>query len=191
MPPLSRSEIREFLALLSVTATPQLADTLHRWTGGIPHLIKLAAAWLKSATAQEVERGIDSFTGLDEVQEFLLDSVTELMGAQDRVILGAASVFRDRFNDKALSFVAERTMGEVRDTSARLIRAYVATRGRSGDVAFFHNSVRDFVYTRLDADSRRVFHLRAGEWYRRAGATKESTWHERRGTDTESSLPTT
>ncbi len=44
VPPLSRSEIREFLALLSVTATPQLADTLHRWTGGIPHLIKLAAA---------------------------------------------------------------------------------------------------------------------------------------------------
>ncbi len=185
VPLLTRSEIREFLGLLSVTATPQLADTLHRWTRGVPHLVKLAAAWLKGASPQEVERGTDSFTGLDEVQAFLLDSVTELMGAGDRVVLGAASVFRDRFNDQALSFVADRTMGEVRGTSARLVRAYVATRGRSGDVAFFHNSVRDFVYSRLDEATRRGFHDRAAAWYRRKDATKESTWHERRATSTE------
>lgn len=179
VPPLSRSEIREFLALLSVTSPPQMADNLHRWTRGIPHLVKLAAAWLKGASPEEVERGIDSFTELDEVQEFLLDNITGLMGAGDRMILGAASVFRDRFNDAALSFVAERTIGEVHDTSSRLVRAYVATRGRNGDVAFFHNSVRDFVYARLDAESRHVVHGRAAEWYRRNGATKESAWHER------------
>lgn len=186
VPPFTRSETQELLGHLGIEATIHLADTIHSWTEGIPHLIKLAAAWLKTSDPDEMSGGVDSLADGDEVQEFLLDSITELMGPEDRTILGAASVFRDRFTDDALAFVARRTRGEVRDASLRLIRAYIATRGRDGDVAFFHNSVRDYVYDRLSLEERRTLHERAAIWCEDQGNKNQSAWHQERAQATTS-----
>lgn len=177
IPSFSRIETNALLGQLSIDATPQMANTIHSWTEGIPHLVKLAAAWLKTATDDEIAHGTDTFNDREEVQAFLLDSITELMGPEDRIILNAASVFRDRFTDEALAFVAERTRGEVQDTSSRLVRAYVATRSRGGDVAFFHGSVRAYVYARLDRAARVALHERAAEWYRRKGEAEGARYH--------------
>lgn len=180
VPPLTRTETRVLLSQLGVEVKPQLAEKVHKWTGGVCHLVKLAASWLKTATEEEVAQGTDSLNDVEEVQAFQLESITELIGPDDRAILQAASIFRDRFTDDALAFVAERTRGEVKDASLRLVRAYIASRGRSGDVAFFHQSVRNYVYERLRREHCRKLHDRAATWYDRQEERKESVWHRRR-----------
>ena len=175
----TRAETQELLVQFNVDAGAELAETIHAWTEGIPHLIKLAASWLKTATPEEVGHGTASLANLTEVQEFLLDSTTELIEPDDRTILEAASVFRDRFADDALAYVADRSRGEVQDASVRLVRLYLATRSREGDCSFFHASVRDYVYARLDPERRVALHRRAAHWYERQGMTAEVKHHRR------------
>jgi ATP/maltotriose-dependent transcriptional regulator MalT len=178
--PFTRTESTELLTRLKVACSTPMVRRLHAWTGGNPHLLKLAASWLKTATEEEVARGFSSFTDQLEVQTFLLSTVTELLDSDDRALLEAASIFRDRFSDEALGFVAQRTRGAVIDAGIRLVRAYVATRSLDGDSAFFHASVRDYVYERLDADRRSLLHRRASLWYERAGDDAEAAYHRRR-----------
>jgi ATP/maltotriose-dependent transcriptional regulator MalT len=176
----SRTETAELLTRLKVSCDPQMVRRLHTWTGGNPHLLKLAASWLKTATDEEVARGFSSLTDQLEVQTFLLSNVTELLDSDDRALLEAASIFRDRFSDEALGFVAQRTRGAVIDTGIRLVRAYVATRSLDGEGAFFHASVRDYVYERLDPARKILLHARASLWYERAGDDREADYHRRR-----------
>jgi ATP/maltotriose-dependent transcriptional regulator MalT len=178
--PFTRTESMALLARLKVSCSPQTARRLHTWTGGNPQLLKLAASWLKTATEEEVARGFSSLTDQLEVQTFLLSNVTELLDSDDRALLQAASVFRDRFSDEALSFVAQRTRGAVIDASIRLVRVYVATRSLDGEGAFFHASVRDYVYERLDPPRRTLLHTRAALWYERVGDEREADYHRRR-----------
>lgn len=177
--PFTRSEARELLAAFHVEADPSLAERIHNWTEGNPHLIKLAASWLKTATAEEIGHGIDSLANVAEVHAFLLDNITELIDPDDRAILDAASVFRDRFSDDALAYVADRSRGEVQDASVRLVRLYIATRSREGDCSFFHTSVRDYVYERLDPRRRTRLHRRAAQWFERMEAADEIRHHRR------------
>lgn len=177
VPPFTRAETRALLTQLHVDASIQMAETIHEWTGGIPHLIKLAASWLKTASPEEVGDVTASLNGLAEVQAFLLESITELIDPDDRAILEAASVFRDRFADDALAYVASRSRGEVQDASIRLVRLYIATRSRDGDCSFFHTSVRDYVYDRLDPERRATLHRRAAQWYERQGNGGEVAYH--------------
>ena len=179
VPPFALTETQALLAQLGLEVNVEMSGTVHSWTEGVPHLIKLAASWLKTATPSEIAQGVESLSDREEVQDFLLGSITELIGPDDRAILQAASIFRDRFTDDALAFVAERTRGEVQDTSRRLVRAYVATRSRSGDVAFFHHSVRGYVYDRLPLDRSRELHERAASWYKRNDAPDEAKHHEK------------
>jgi ATP/maltotriose-dependent transcriptional regulator MalT len=151
---------------------------LHAWTGGNSHLVKLAASWLKTATTEEIGRGVASLTEQDEVQTFLLSYITQLLGPDDRAILEAASIFRDRFSDEALAFVSGRTRGEIVDASLRLARLYVATRSKEGDTAFFHTSVRDYIYARIRPELRSELHERAAVWYRRGQREEEADYHQ-------------
>lgn len=180
VPPLSTAETHALLAHLGLRAKPEMAELIRDWTQGVTHLVRLAASWMRTVTATEVSRGLEEFTQLDEVQSFLIDSVTDLLDRRDRIVLEAASVFRDQFSDAAAAYVAERTLGEVRDTSRRLVRYHVATRGRGGDVAFFHTSVRDFFYQHLDPEHARRLHERAAEWFTKRGNDAEATYHRRR-----------
>src|SRR5207248_4802553 len=134
-------------------------------TAGIPQLIRLAATWLQAASDEEIARGLAAFTELDSVQSFLLGAVTELIESADRAVLDAASLFRQHFSDEAVAHVAGLTVGAVRDISRRFVVAHLATRSRSGDVAFFHASVREYFYSRLDESRRRELHDRAARWY--------------------------
>jgi ATP/maltotriose-dependent transcriptional regulator MalT len=133
---------------------------------------------MQTSTRDEIDVGLTSLSRLDEVQDYLLDSITELMGAVDRSILDAASVFRDRFTDEALAHVSGNTRGTVADASRYFVRFHVATRSRDGDVAFFHASVRDYIYARLDDGKRQQLHRRAADWYDRVGNLDEATYHE-------------
>lgn len=178
--PFSRSETTELMTRLKVACSSQMARRLHAWTRGNPHLLKLAASWLKTATDDEVARGFSSLRDQLEVQTFLLSNVTELLDSDDRAMLEAASVFRDRFSDDALGFVAQRTRGAVIDAGIRLVRAYVATRSLDGEGAFFHASVRDYVYERLDPERKGHLHSRASLWYERTGDDREAEYHRRR-----------
>lgn len=182
---LARAETQGLLSKLGIDCDENLLRKLHTWTGGNPHLIKLAASWLKTATDEEVAQGVDSLSDIAEVQSFLLSTVTELLDSDDKALLQGASVFRDRFNDEALAFVTGRTRGTVMDASLRLVRAYVATRSRSGDSAFFHNSIKDYIYDRLEPGQRAELHQRAAEWYARKGRDKEAAFHNKRAEATE------
>lgn len=179
VPSFSRLETAELLTQLGVDCQPAMAKTLHSWTGGNAHLIKLAASWLKTATQEEIARGVASLNEQEEVHTFLLSYITQLLSPDDRDILEVASIFRDRFSDEALAFVSGRTRGEIVDTSLRLARVYVATRSREGDTAFFHNSVRDYVYARIEPLRRSDLHERAAAWYRRAERPEEAEYHEK------------
>jgi len=180
VPPLSAGETHALLAHLGVRTKPAMAELIRDWTQGVTHLVRLAASWMKSASELNVSRGLDEFTQLDEVQDFLIDSVTEVLDRRDRVVLQAASVFRDRFTDSAVAYVAERTMGEVRDTSRQLVRCHIATRGRGGDVAFFHTSVREYFYVHLEATTAAKMHQRAAAWFESVGDPDESHYHRDR-----------
>lgn len=175
--PFTRVETKDLLARLKVDCTPHMAKTIHQWTEGNPHLIKLAASWLKTASPEDVSKGVSSLKNWAEVQAFLLDYITTLLDSDDRALLEAASVFRDRFSDDALSFVAERTRGAVMDASLRLVRSYVATRSLDGESAFFHGSVRDYIYSRLEPHYKSELHERAAVWYKRYKQVKESEHH--------------
>jgi ATP/maltotriose-dependent transcriptional regulator MalT len=177
VPAFTRDETASLLVGLGAATTDRVVSSLHRWTEGIPHLIKLAAAWVKTADPDEVSRGTDSLNDLDEVQDFLLGYITEMLDVDDRDILDAACVFRERFTDDALAHVAARTRGEVQDASRRLVRVYIATRGRDGDCSFFHTSVRDYLYQRLDPARRAELHRRAGEWFERRGDAENARYH--------------
>jgi ATP/maltotriose-dependent transcriptional regulator MalT len=180
VPPLSTSETHALLGHLGLRAKPEMAELIRDWTQGVTHLVRLAASWMRTVTVNEVSRGLEEFTQLDEVQSFLIDSVTDLLDRRDRTVLEAACVFRDQFSDAAAAYVAGRTLGEVRDTSRRLVRYHVATRGRGGDVAFFHTSVRDFFYQHLDPELARHLHERAAEWFTNRGNDAEAAYHRGR-----------
>lgn len=175
--PFTRAETRDFLVRLKVDCAPNMVRTIHQWTEGNAHLIKLAASWLKTASPQEVAHGVASLKDSSEVQNFLLDYITELLDSDDRALLEAASIFRERFPDDALSFVAERTRGTVMDASIRLVRSYVATRSLDGQSAFFHGSVRDYVYSRLEPEFKSELHERAALWYKRHKQLEEAEYH--------------
>ena len=173
----TRAETKDFLARLKVDCTPQMVRNIHQWTEGNPHLIKLAASWLKTASNDEVAKGITSLKDQTDVHNFLLNYITDLLDSDDRALLDAASVFRERFSDDALSFVAERTRGTVMDASLRLVSAYVATRSLDGESAFFHGTVKDYVYTRLEPEQKSELHERAATWYKRNGRSDEAEYH--------------
>lgn len=175
--PFTRVETKDLLVRLKVDCTPHMAKTIHQWTEGNPHLIQLAASWLKTASAEDVAKGVSSLNDWAEVQEFLLNYITDLLDSDDRALLDAASVFRDRFSDDALSFVAERTRGAVMDASLRLVRSYVATRSLDGESAFFHGSVRDYIYSRLEPTYKADLHERAAAWYKRHKQVTEAEHH--------------
>jgi ATP/maltotriose-dependent transcriptional regulator MalT len=177
VPPFAMDETAAFLEQLRIEADHQLVGTVHEWTGGLPQLIKYSASWLKTATPAEIAEGARPLMEADDVQDFLLDSITELIDPEDRHILSAASVFRDRFTDDALAYVAERSRGQVLDTSRRLIRYYLATRALDGEVAFFHTSIRDYVHARLDPHERVQFHLRAAHCFERSKEPDEAAYH--------------
>lgn len=175
--PLSRAETTALLERLGATRDARTARRLHTWTGGNPHLLKLAASWIKTASDEDVARGFASLEERADVQTFLLSNVTEILDSDDRALLAAASIFRDRFSDDALAYVAQRTRGAVLDAGLRLARAYVATRRIDGEGAFFHASVRDYVYARLDPATRARLHERAARWYERVGDAGEAAHH--------------
>lgn len=177
VPPFSQNETRQLLIHLAVECQPAMIKTIHAWTGGNPHLIKLAASWLKTATPEEISRGVASLNEQAEVRSFLLDYITQLLGPDERTILQAASVFRDRFSDDALAFVSGRTRGEIVDASMRLSRLYVATRSKEGDTAFFHTSVRDYIYGGIPPVDRSQLHERAAAWYQRGERLDEAEYH--------------
>src|SRR5205823_5863746 len=106
-----------------------------------------------------------------------LDSITELISSDDRAILEAASIFRDRFTDHALAFVSERPRGAVEDAGRRLVRSYVVTRSRHGDVAFLHVTVRDYIRSRLSPKRASRLHRRAGLWYKQKSNDDEARYH--------------
>lgn len=179
VPPMTRLETEQLLVHAGVRSDPVMTDGIRRWTAGIPQLIKLAATWLTTASDAEVTRGLTAFTELDEVQNFLVGSVAELIDNADRAVLDAASMFRQHFNDAALAHVADSSIGAVADTSARLVHSHVATRSRAGDVAFFHTSIREYFYQRLASPRRAELHRRAADWYLRHGNPSEARYHER------------
>lgn len=177
-----RLEQTERLLLHAGTRRPrETIAKIHAWTGGNPHLVKLSASWLETATPAEIARGVEALIDQEEVQAFLLSNITELLDSDDRGILEAASIFRGRFSDDALAYVARQTRGAVQDASHRLVRSYVATRSRQGISAFFHGSVRDYVYERLDPEARAALHLRAAAWFHRLGDDEETAYHRERG----------
>lgn len=177
IPPMSRLEAQQLLAQAGVEVDPAMAEAIRRWTTGVPQLIRLAASWLAAASESEVTRGLAAFNELDEVQDFLLGSIAELIDTADRAVLDAASIFRRYFSDEALAYVIDSTVGAVRDTSRRLVHSHVATRSRNGDVAFFHTSIREYFYQRLTPESRPRLHLRAADWYARHGSPDEARHH--------------
>lgn len=181
LPPLTPDETAALLSHLRIDADQPLLDTLHRWTGGLPQLVKFAASWIKSATPAEIARGTSSLMEADDIQDFLLSSITDLIDPEDRHILAAASIFRERFNDDALAYVAERSRGQVLDTSRRLVRYYLATRGIDGEVAFFHTSVRDYIHARLPTEDKIQLHQRAAIWYERNSDLEQAQYHRNRG----------
>lgn len=123
-----------------------------------------------------------------EAGRVVVEDITELIGPEDQNILNAASVFRDRFTDDALASVARRTRGEIQDASMRLVRTYLATRSRRGDVAFFHRSVRDYVYARIEPRHRSELHRRAALWYERNDDVDEAEHHEQCAVEAEDEL---
>ncbi len=180
VPPFRLDQTERLLSQLGMRRPRETVAKIHAWTGGNPHLIKLSASWLKTATPEEISRGVEGLIDQEEVQAFLLSNITELLDSDDREILEAASIFRGRFSDDALAYVARQTRGAVQDASHRLVRAYVATRSRQRISAFFHGSVRDYVYERLDADTRAALHLRAAAWFHRVGDDDETAYHRAR-----------
>jgi ATP/maltotriose-dependent transcriptional regulator MalT len=177
IPPFRLDQTERLLSQVGMRRPRETMARIHSWTGGNPHLVKLSASWLKTATPQEISRGVESLIDQEEVQAFLLSNITELLDGDDREILEAASIFRGRFSDDALAYVARQTRGAVQDASHRLVRSYVATRSRQGVSAFFHGSVRDYVYERLDPEPRAALHLRAAAWFHRLGDDDETNYH--------------
>jgi ATP/maltotriose-dependent transcriptional regulator MalT len=175
----SRRETETLLTKLGADAPSATVDALHAWTNGVPHLINLAAAWLKTTEAEQVDAGMAALTSRAQVQAFLLGTITDLLDADDRAILEAASIFRGRFTDDGLAVVAARSRGTVLDASHRLVRAHAATRSRDGSCAFFHTTVREYVYDRLSAEQRAELHPRAAAWFQQAGQLDEAGYHRR------------
>jgi ATP/maltotriose-dependent transcriptional regulator MalT len=174
---LTPSETHLLLGKLGVRDDPELAEVVHQWTGGIAQLVSFAAPWLSTADPDEMTGGLVTLTTRDDVQAFLLDWLTGLLDSYDRDILEAASVFRAQFTDAALAFVSDRTKSQVGDASRRLVRYNVALRSRSGDVAFVHTSVRDYVYERLSAERLVELHQRIAAWYKAQGNLSEAAHH--------------
>jgi ATP/maltotriose-dependent transcriptional regulator MalT len=177
IPVFSRLETSALLKQRGVEVSQPTLEALHEWTSGVPQLVNLAAAWLKTATPGEVASGLRSLGSRAQVQEFLLDTITELLAADDRAILDAASIFRTGFTDDSLAAVANQTRGAVLDASQRLLRAHVATRSRDGDCGFFHASVREYIYDRIPSSQRVVLHTRAAAWFTQAGQAEEAKYH--------------
>lgn len=178
VPPLTVDDTRMVLRKLGADVDDRLVSAVHEWTGGISQLVALAAAWLRIATEQEISTGMIAFTRRDEVQAFLLDWLTGLMDSYDWDVLEAAAVFRVQFTDAAVAHLTGRTVGQISDVSRRLVRNHIASRGRDEDVAFVHNSIRDYIYHRLPATRRRALHTRAADWYRGLDDDRECVYHE-------------
>lgn len=178
--PLEVPEAADLLARCGVRLPLDVVSKVHLRTQGNPQLLRLAAPWLESLDPAGVDAALRTLTDREEVQTFLLANVAGMMDADDGRILQAAAVFRSRFSDDALAYVAQATRGGVQDASHRLVRSYVATRSKSGEGAFLHTTVRDYVYDRLDAETLTRLHRRAAAWYHLAGDEEETLYHRER-----------
>lgn len=174
---LDREAAEALLTNLDGFVDDETAERVYTWTGGSPQLIRLAASWLRIASAEEIADGLRAFTQLDDVQAYLLDTLTGLIDRRDRDILDAASTFRTQFTDGVLSQVSGHSLAAVRDTGRQLVRNHIATRSRDG-VAFVHESIRDYVYSRLPEERRCEFHSRAANWYAENGDLAEAAYHQ-------------
>lgn len=177
VPLLHRNEIRALLRQLGDRAADEHVDLVAHWTHGVPYLVQLATSWLATADPDEVGSGEHRFSDHADVQVFLLDALTGLMDSSDRHILEAASIFRDRFTDAALAYVAGRTVGQIADTSRRLVTSHLASRSRQNGIALFCEVLREYVYQRLDEPRRRELHSRAADWYRDRLQAEEAEFH--------------
>ncbi|MDQ1713339.1 MAG: hypothetical protein QOE45_2789 [Frankiaceae bacterium] len=175
-----RDESDLLLAKLGVRAPEQVLGAIHEWTGGVPHLVTLAAPWMKQVRPERVVEQIAELSTRAQVQSFLLSTLTSVLEPAVREILDAASVFRDRFTDEAVAAVADQSLGMVRDASHKLVRAHAATRSLQGEGAFFHASVRDYVYDHLAPERRRELHGRAARWFESVGRQDEAAYHRSR-----------
>lgn len=177
VPGLTLEQAETFLSRLRIREPLDVVAKVHLSTGGNPQLVKLAARWISGSRAEDATLKLRELGDQAHVQDFLLETVTELLDADDRQVLEAAAIFRGHFSDDALAYVAELTRGAVQDASRRLVRAYIATRRARGDNAFIHSMVRNYVYDRLEVDRRQTLHLRAAAWYHRLGEEEETAYH--------------
>ena len=180
VPPLDVQEVDALLKRMGVQTSLDVVAKLHLRTGGNPHLIRLAGRWVLSVSPDDLDAAVETLSDHADIRAFLLADVTDLLDRADKRVLEAASVFRSKFSDDALGYVAQRTRGEVEDVSQRLVRSYIATRSRHGAIAFLHTSVRDYVYERLDLEDRATLHLRAAAWYHLDGDAAETAYHRER-----------
>jgi ATP/maltotriose-dependent transcriptional regulator MalT len=177
VPALRRDESDLLLAKLGVRASEHVLAAIHGWTAGVPHLVTLAAPWVKQGRPEHVVERIADLSTRAQVQSFLLSTLTSVLEPAVRDILDAASIFRDRFTDEAVAAVANQSLGMVRDASHKLVRAHAATRSLQGEGAFFHASVRDYVYDHLGPERRRELHANAARWFESVGRLDEAAYH--------------
>ena len=177
IPELTLEETQSLLGGLGVRRPLDFIARVHLRTAGNPQLVKLSARWIADTPARDVDVVLARLGEHEDIQEFLLAHITELLDSDDRRVLQAAAIFRSRFSDDALAHVVELTRGSVQDASRRLVRSYVATRSARGAIALVHSIVRTYVYDRLDEDERKRLHLRAAAWYHRSGDAAETRYH--------------
>ncbi|MFN2626416.1 MAG: AAA family ATPase, partial [Mycobacteriales bacterium] len=191
VPPLCLAETSALLTRLGVYCDDETVRATHEATSGVAQLVRLAAAWLKETPPGAGAVDLTAFTSEGEVRAFLLETITDLLDSSDRAILEAASICRDRFSDDLLAAVTGLSRGEVRDASHRLVRVHAATRSRDGDCAFFHSSVRDFIYERLPLRRRADLHAAAARWFAASGNAAEARFHEQAALNAGGAAPAT
>ncbi|MBM7055228.1 ATP-binding protein [Streptomyces durocortorensis] len=160
--PLSAAETGALAAgLLGVRAVPEeFADRLHRWTGGLPHVIEeVLRGRPDSAEFRTGPAGVPEPPLPASVRRTVVERLRRLPSAA-RQVVAAAAVLGDPAPVELLGAVAGSDDPETRRGLAAALREGVV-RAADGTYAFPYELARRAVYEAVAEPERSVLHLRA------------------------------
>lgn len=163
---LNLDDARLFLNTRGIHIAPELTETLHHRTEGNAALLTLSAQAVEKAT--NPESLIDQLVNTDEVEQFLLKEIDELLEDDERLVMsGVAALLGYPGTVDAIEEVLDED--GVRRSLVHLSNRYLLEKHLNedaNDVSYSqHDIVRKFYYQLLGRSGRSEMHRRAAEYY--------------------------
>lgn len=178
--PLERAHVGEYVqkvAALGIVPDEAFVDRLFSLTGGNPFFLKESLQLLAQSSSPGAGPAEVPLTVPRRVEAVLQRRLEKAEGTTRGFIEAAAVVLETAQELEPIAYVMEAETGTAIRALAVACDLRLMQEGPHGEVGFVHFLMQREVYTRMGANYRRYLHLRAAEWFERAGRFASAAFH--------------